>query len=349
MKKALIGLAILGVVIIGIIFFVKKLNVQPAPIVEDKEPLVIGLSLGTIRTERWLKDRDFMIEKAKELGATVNVTMSDDDPVAQISQIENLISQGVKVIIVVSSDSEKLATAVDVANKAGVKIIAYDRLINNSSPDIYLSFDNVKVGKLEAESVLSAVSKGRFAYLGGSPKDNNAFLVKKGSMAVLDPGIKSGDIKLVLDEFIDGWKTEEAYKVMKSYLNSGKSLDAIVAANDGIAFGAIQALEEKGLAGKVPVSGQDAELASCQRIIEGTQTATVYKPIKALAVKAVEIAVALAKGQVPETNNSINNGKIDVPSYFLEPVIVNKDNMMDTVIKDGFHSYDEVYNNKPIE
>jgi D-xylose transport system substrate-binding protein len=243
----------------------------------------------------------------------------------------------------VPADSEKIAPVIAEAHAAGAKVIAYDRLIKNSDLDTYISFDNVKVGQLEAQSVVDKVSKGNFAYIGGSPTDNNAFLVKQGSMVILDPLVKSGAIKLVINQFMDNWDPTQAYKTIKDYLATGKTIDAIVAANDGTAFGSIQALQEKGLAGKIPVSGQDADLAACQRIVAGTQTATVYKPIKSLADKAAEMAVDLAKGKTPETNNKVNNGKIDVPSFLLDPVIVNKENMMDTVIKDGFHSYSEVY------
>ena len=162
-------------------------------------------------------------------------------------------------------------------------------------------------------------------------------------MSVLNPKISNGNIKLVVDQFMIDWKSDEAYKAIKKYLTTGQTLDAIVAANDGTAFGSIQALKEKGLAGKIPVSGQDADLAACQRIVEGTQTSTIYKPINLLAYQAARIAFTMAKGETPETNSTINNGRIDVPSYFLNPIVVDKKNMMDTVIKDGFHTYEEVY------
>ncbi len=306
-------------------------------------PSIIGFSLGSTLEERWLTDTALFSEHAKELGAVVNQVVSNSAD-AQIEQIRNLISQGVKVIVVVAADSEKLGSVVSEAHEAGAKIIAYDRMIKNSDLDLYVSFDNVKVGKMQAQSVFDKVYKGNFAYIGGSPSDNNAFLVKQGSMSVLDEKIQSGEIKLVIDKFMNNWDPTLAYQAVKSYLSSGKTLDAVVAANDGMAYGAIKALEEKDLAGKVPVSGQDADLAACQRILAGTQTATVYKPIKSLAYKAAEMAVALSLGESPETNDKVANGKIDVPSYLLEPIIVNKDNMMATVVKDGFHSYREIYN-----
>lgn len=346
MKKIVIVLILLVVVIGGIFLLRRQLLTQPTAAIKKGETVVIGFSLGTTREERWFRDRDLFIEKAKELGAVVNVVMTDYDIAMQISQIENLVSQGVKVIVVIPSDFEKIAPAIEKAHEAGVKIIAYDRLIRNTNLDLYISFDSVKVGEMEADGVLAMVDKGNFAYIGGAPTDNNAFLLKKGTMAVLDPKIKSGEIKLVIDEFTANWDPDEAYKTMKKYLDSGGPLDAVIAANDGTAFGVIQALKEKGLAGKIPVSGQDAELVACQRVIEGTQAVTVYKPIKTLAYKTAEIAVAMARGEAPETNSVIDNGKIEVPSYLIDPIIVNKDTMMDTIIKDLFHTYAEVYGKK---
>lgn len=240
-------------------------------------------------------------------------------------------------------DSEKISGVVDLAHKSNIKVIAYDRLIKNADVDFYISFDNVKVGSMEAQGVVKVKNSGNFAYIGGAPTDNNATLLKQGSMEVLDPYVKKGEIKLVINEFMTDWKPEEAYKTIKQYLAGGGKLDAVVAANDGTAFGAIRALKEYSLDGKIPVSGQDAELSACQRVIQGTQTFTVYKPIPALAEKAAEIAVVMAKGKTPESNSVINNGKTNVPSFFLEPIMVTKENMDSTVIKDGFHSKAQIY------
>jgi len=343
MKRFIIIVSIFSAIVLGSIYFLNRLLDEKESSLVRRKPVVIGFSMGTTREERWFKDRDLFIQRAQELGAGVIVTLSDYDAAKQILQIENLVSQGVDVIVVIPADSEKIKSAIDEANKAGVKVIAYDRLITNSKIDLYISFDNVKVGDLEASSVLAATSRGNFAYIGGSPTDNNASLLKEGTMNLLSPKIANGDINLVIDTFIPDWKPEEAYKMIKEYLSSGKKLDAVIAANDGLASGVIQALREKGLDGKVSVSGQDAELSATQRIIAGTQMATVYKPIKSLAYKAAEIAVTLANDQVPETNSSINNGEIDVPSYFLEPILVDKTNMIETIIKDGYHTYNEVY------
>lgn len=341
MKKAIIVLVFLVLIIAIVLWLTRGLNIGEM-MLSDKKPVIIGFSLGTTREERWFTDRDLFVQRAKELGAVVNVTLSDYDAALQSSQIENLTIQGAKVIVVLPSDSQALAPAIAAAKAAGVKIIAYDRLIKDTAIDFYISFDNIKVGELEASSIVAVASSGAFAYIGGAPTDNNAFLLKQGAMKILEPKIKSGEIKLVVDEFMKDWNPDEAYKTIRNYLATGGKLDAIIAANDGTAFGAIQALKEKGLVG-IPISGQDAELAACQRIFTGTQTSTVYKPINSLAFKTAEIAVAMARGEAPETNSTINNGVADIPSFLIDSILVTKKNMMGTIIKDGFHTYEEVY------
>jgi D-xylose transport system substrate-binding protein len=314
---------------------------------DGQDKIVIGLSMATLRTERWATDRDLFVAKARELGAEVKVLSADDDAELQNRQAENLILQGVDVLVVIAQDGEAASYIVDKAHEASIKVIAYDRLIKDSDLDYYISFDNVKVGEEQARGVLEAVDEGNFAYIGGSPTDNNAYLVKEGSFNLLQPLIDNGSITLVLDNFTKDWKPEIAYDTMKAYLEAGGEIDAVVAANDGTASGVIAALEEYGLDGKVPVSGQDASLAACQSIVEGKQTVTVYKPIKSIASMTAEMAIAAVKGENVETETTVNNGKIDVPSYLLDVVAVTKDNMMDTVIKDGFQNYEDVYQNVP--
>jgi D-xylose transport system substrate-binding protein len=307
----------------------------------------IGLSMDTLKELRWSKDRDLMTQRAGELGASVIPLVADGDDKTQISQIENLISQKVDVLIVIAHNAKALSGVVDEAHKAGIKVIAYDRMILDSDLDLYISFDSIKVGADSAQYVMAAVPKtvtvANVAFIGGSPTDNNATLVKQGAMSVLDPLIKSGKVKLVYDQFTTNWDPDIAYKNFNQFLNGGGKVDAVVASNDGTAMGAIQALTEHGLAGKVPVSGQDAELAAVKRLMAGTQTITLYKPLKALAYSAAENAVAIVKGKALTTNSKVNNGKIDVPSVLIDPVPVTKDNIKDTVVKDGFYTSSDVY------
>lgn len=181
--------------------------------------------------------------------------------------------------------------------------------------------------------------------MGGSPVDNNAKLFRQGQMNVLNPLIKEGKIKIVGDQWVDAWLAENALKIMENALTANNNkIDAVVASNDATAGGAIQALIAQGLAGKVAISGQDADLAGIKRIVAGTQTMTVYKPISKLANDAAEIAVTLGKGETPQSNAVLNNGKKDVPSYLLTPIQVDKSNIDATVVADGFHSKESIYN-----
>ena len=311
----------------------------------DGQRVVIGLSLGTLRNERWVQDRDHFVAKAEELGASVLVVEAADDPDVQVRQAESLILQGVDVLVVVASDATVTASIVDKAHEAGIKVIAYDRLILNESLDYYISFDNVKVGEHQAREVLNVVPSDTYAYVGGSQNDNNAFLVKERSMRILQPHIESGQIQIVYDEFHDGWRQEVAYEKMRAFLQAGNTVDAVVAANDTTALGVIQALSEVGLAGKVPVSGQDASLASIQKILEGEQTVSIYKPIRLLAEQGAMMAVSLALGEDVEVNNVVQNGGVETPAYLLDVVPVTIENIDETVIADGFHDEAEVYGN----
>jgi D-xylose transport system substrate-binding protein len=308
----------------------------------------IGLSMDTLKEERWQKDRDIFIAEAKKLGARVLVQSANGDDALQVSQAENLLSQGVNVLVVIPHNAEACATIVESAKKSKVPVIAYDRLIKNCKLDLYISFDNEKVGYLQASYITKLVPSGTYAYIGGSPTDNNAYMLKTGSMKALDPLIKSGKIKLVYDQFTNDWKPEIAQSNMENALTKlNNKVDAVVAANDGTAGGVIQALIDQKLAGKVPVSGQDADLAACQRIVEGTQAMTVYKPIKVIAKAAATSAVKLAKKQKVVTKLKVNNGKVDVPFLALKPISVDKSNMYKVVIKDGHHKLADVYRNVP--
>lgn len=311
---------------------------------DQKKKVKIGMSIDDLRLERWQKDRDIFKKAAEELGAEIIVVSANGDSQKQLTDAENLLSQGIDVLVVIPNNGEVMAPIVDEAHKAGVKVLAYDRLITNSDVDFYISFDNVKVGELQAEAIVKQAPKGNYFLMGGSPTDNNARLFREGQMKVLKPLIDSGDIKVVGDQWVKDWLPEEALKIMENALTANNNkIDAVVASNDSTAGGAIQALNAQGLAGKVPISGQDADLAGVKRIVEGTQTVTVYKPIKVLAETAAEIAVKLARNEEIESNGITNNGKIDVKSFLLAPIAVTKENVKETIIKDGFQKESDVY------
>ena len=311
--------------------------------VQAKE-VKIGMAIDDLRLERWQKDRDIFVKKAESLGAKVFVQSANGNEETQMSQIENMINRGVDVLVIIPYNGQVLSNVIAEAKREGIKVLAYDRMINNADIDFYISFDNEKVGEMQAKSILSHVPQGNYFLMGGSPVDNNAKLFRKGQMNVLEPLIKSGKVKVVGDQWVDAWLAENALKIMENALTANQNkIDAVVASNDATAGGAIQALEAQGLAGKVAISGQDADLAGIKRIVAGTQTMTVYKPITKLADTAAQIAGDLGDGKAPQSNATLNNGIKDVPSYLLTPIAVDKSNIDSTVIADGFHSKAQVY------
>ncbi len=307
----------------------------------------IGLSLDTYKELRWQKDRDLIVEHAKSLGGAVTVFAADSDDKKQVEQIENLISQKVDVLIIVAHDASAVAPTIEEAHKAGIKVIAYDRLIVNSDVDAYVTFDSTLLGKYEAQHVMDAVpstvAKPNVALVGGAQSDNNSVLVKNGAMQVLQPLVSSGKAKIVYDQYTPDWSADAAYASIKAYLDGGGKLDAVVAANDGTAGGVIRALKTHNLDGKVPVSGSDAELPAVQRVTQGTQTMTIYTPFKNLAYKAVDIAYEFTQGKTPTLNGKTNNGKIDVPSFLLDSVPVTKDKVQSVIVDGGVYTHKDVY------
>ncbi|EKM0528128.1 D-xylose ABC transporter substrate-binding protein [Cronobacter turicensis] len=298
----------------------------------------IGMAIDDLRLERWQKDRDIFVSKAESLGAKVFVQSANGNEETQMSQIENMINRGVDVLVIIPYNGQVLSNVVAEAKREGIKVLAYDRMINNADIDFYISFDNEKVGEIQAQSLVDKVPQGNYFLMGGSPVDNNARLFRDGQMKVLKPFVDSGKIKVVGDQWVDGWLPENALKIMENALTANNNkIDAVVASNDATAGGAIQALSAQGLAGKVAISGQDADLAGIKRIMAGTQTMTVYKPITQLANTAAEVAVELGNDKQPKSDTTLNNGLKEVPSRLLTPIKVDKSNIESTVIKDGFH------------
>jgi D-xylose transport system substrate-binding protein len=315
------------------------------------DQITIGLSLDTLKEARWQSDRDMFVARAQELGARVIDLSANSNDTTQISDVEKLITNGVRVLVIVPHDGRAMAKGVDMAAQAGIPVIAYDRLIRDSNLDLYMSFDNVAVGELQARYLvdhLPTPGKGRIVRIYGSKTDNNAFLFKQGQDNVLAPLIARGDIQVVHEDWADDWKPENAKRIMNAAITAhGGEFDAVLASNDGTAGGAIQALVEEGMAGQKLVTGQDAELVACQRIAGGTQAMTIYKPLPKLARAAAEVAVRIARGQIVVAKQTVNNGRVDVPAILSDVVTVTRDNLASTVIRDGFHSYDDVYRGIP--
>jgi D-xylose transport system substrate-binding protein len=310
------------------------------------DEILIGLSLDTLKEARWQADRDLFVAKCKELGATALVQSANSDDTRQMQDIQALITRGVRALVIVPHDSKTMAGAVELAHKAGIPVIAYDRMIRDADVDLYVSFDNRRVGQQQAEWLVKHLTngKGKIIRLHGAPTDDNVKTLTAGQDEVLKPYIDRGDIQVIHQDYAEEWKPENGKKIVNAAITShGRELDAVLADNDGTAGGAIQALTEEGIAGKVLVTGQDAELAGLQRIAAGTQSMTIYKPLPQLTGNAAAAAVKLAKHQVVVARASVNNGKLDVPAILSDTIAVDKSNLDSTVIKDGFHTRDEIY------
>ncbi len=324
----------------------------------------VGLSFSDFATERWKNEEILLRKGLEEKGYEVLTQEANHDVKAQNDQIDNMVSQGVKGLIVIAEDGDAVVTSVDKAADAGVKVLAYDRLIKTPKIAAYLSFNNVEVGRQQADGVMKAIdiekwdvaAKGKvqLVKLGGSPTDNNAILFRKGQDEILDKYKDKLDI--VADQWVDNWDAANALKLMENILTAANNkVDAVVASNDGTALGALQALKAQGLAGKVPISGQDATADGSNSIVKGELTVSILKDIRNLSPLAIDSMDKLLQGQAIEglkdytmadlTNDQTKTG--NVPSLFLPVQQVNKDNVFDLVVKSSFQKYDDVYRDIP--
>ena len=327
---------------------------------------IVGLSFSDFATERWKNEQVLMEKLLRDKGYDVIWQEANHDVKLQNDQIDNMVTQGAKALIVIAEDGDAAATAVDKAAQAGVKVIAYDRLIKSPNIAAYISFNNTEVGRQEALGVMNALNfdsgkwtkdnPAKVMMMGGSPTDNNAILVRQGQMEVVQPYIDKGLVKIVADQWVDNWDAANALKIMENVLTAqNNQIDAVVASNDGTALGALQALKAQQLAGVVPISGQDATADGCNSIVKGEQTVSVYKDIRQLSPLAVDMVDKLLKGEtIPDlknytmaelTNDTSKTG--EVPCLFLPVQQVTKDNVYDLIVKSGFQSYDDVYRDIP--
>lgn len=311
--------------------------------------LRIGFSMATVKEERWQRDHDAFAARCKELGVDCPITVADNNANRQSNDVDNLLTQGIDVLVIAPQDATQAAAMVERAKAQGVPVISYDRLINSPQLDLYISHQVPVIGSKMAEYALEKRPKGNYVMVYGASTDNNAHIMKKAQLEVLKPAIDRGDIRIVAEQFINDWKKELAQNFAENALTQNNDqVDAFIVSNDGMAGGVIQALEARGLSGKVIVTGQDAQIDALQNIAEGRQSMTVYKAIVPLANGAVDAAVKLAKKEPLQTapfRNDANNS--EVPSILLEVVSVDKSNLIDTVIKDGYAKLEDVYRNVP--
>lgn len=313
---------------------------KPRP---ERQPLRIGLLLDDVH-ERWQKDRELFTASAKQLGAETLVRAAEGNHDRQVQLATELLNAGVKTLVIVPHDSVKAAAIVAIAKARKVPVVSYDRLIQGADIDLYASFDNTKIGAMQANYLLAKAPRGAYLLIGGSPTDHNAQMIREGHMKVLEAAVKAGQVRIVGDPWAEDWSAAAAQKLTEEALKKTHDrITAVLASNDTTAGGVIAALEAHGLADKVLVSGQDAELEAIRRIVAGTQAMTVYKPVRSLANLAARNAVRLAEGEAVYTATTVNNGFKNVPAMLLEPIVVDRENVEYTVISDGYQKRDEVF------
>jgi D-xylose transport system substrate-binding protein len=321
----------------------------PKRTADPNRKLKIGFAMDTVKEERWQRDHDAFEAHCEQIKVDCVITVADNKADKQANDVDNLLTQGVDALVIAPHDATQAATMVEKAKAQGVPVISYDRLINSDKIDLYISHQVPVIGQKIAEYALQHQPTGNYVMVYGASTDNNALIMKNAELAVLQPAIDSKKINKVAEQFINDWRPELALNFAENALTQNNDkIDAFVVSNDGMAGGVISALEKRGLAGKILVTGQDAGIEALQHIAEGKQSMTVYKPIIPLASQAVDAAVKLARGEAltttPFHNDVLNK---DVPAILLEVTVVDKSNLMDTVIKDGYAKYEDVYANVP--
>ncbi|QPC85725.1 D-xylose ABC transporter substrate-binding protein [Mesorhizobium sp. NBSH29] len=315
------------------------------PIAASAKDKIIGVSWSNFQEERWKTDEAAIKAALEATGDKYISADAQSSPGKQLTDVESLIAQGANALIILSQDASAIGPAIEKALAEGIPVVGYDRLIENKDV-FYLTFDNKEVGRMQAREVLKVKPEGNYVFIKGSGTDPNADFLFAGSMEVLKDAMDGGKIKNVGEAYTDGWLPANAQKNMEQFLTANDNkVDAVVAANDGTAGGVVAALTAQGLAGSVPVSGQDGDHAALNRVALGTQTVSVWKDARELGKAAAEIAASLADGKKMEeianvTDFTTPGGNV-TKSVFLTPVAVTKENLS-TVIDAGWVSKEVV-------
>lgn len=304
----------------------------------------VGILIHSYENARWQKDKDYLVDDLKKLGAEVMLEVADNDQQKQIQQAQEMVNKGAKVLIVVAINQDGAAQIVELAHKDNVKVIAYDRLINGCQLDYYISANSTQIGQLMASYLISLKPTGQYALICGSKYDNNATRIFIGAMNYLQPYMERGAIQVVYSEFTEAWIPSEGSLHTKAILDQNPDgVTGIIAGSDGITDGVLTTLKERGFEGKIMTTGQDAELDNVKEVANGSQTCDILKPLKEMAQTTADLAVSLAlEKPITMKFTSESNGKVLVKSILLDAVLINKDNIQQTVVASGFHTAAEV-------
>lgn len=322
----------------------------PAPVRAVPHPVRIGLSMDSFVVERWIRDRDIFVSEAESLGAQVLVQVANQDHETQVEQIKALANQNIDVLVVVPNDSTRLGPTIRLVRDRGIPVMSYDRLILGGKADLYIAHDHVGAGLLMAKAVFAAAGTAprknpfQLVIVNGARSDYNSALMSQGFHEILDPLVRAGRVAVMKEIWLNAWSSEEAETAFREALDqSQKRPDGVIASNDMLAESLIRVLSQRSLLDGTLMTGMDADLAACQRVVEGIQTMTVYKPIAPLAMTAAQYAVKMAKREPLDLTEFIDDGEFQVPYVKLQPVAVDRSNMKEVIIKEGFHRFEEVY------
>lgn len=311
-----------------------------------EKKITIGFSIDTLAIERWQRDLDIFINTAKELGADVIVQNAGSSIEEQNRQLLYLLERNVDVIVMLPKDATSFTDTVQKIRSKGIPVISYDRLTLNADISLYLTIDSQKVGEHMATGLLRKTQGRNWYLILGPEEDYNMTLIKEGLSKVL----RNSQISISHIFYTDDWNYDLSYQEMVRIISNGEVPDAIICGNDAVATSVIQAISKYLPDQHIPICGQDADISACQNIINGKQDYTVYKPIPQLAEIAAEYAVYLARNEDIYTKDmkikTINNGAGDIPGIWLEPVLVNKDNLDDVIIGSGFHTASSIYGSR---
>ena len=327
---------------ITLFFSCKQKEIKKPALEQEKKGLTIGFSIDSFVIERWKRDCDVFMATAKENGAAVIVQDAGNDVNEQIKQIQYLIDCKVDVLVIVPKSADALAGVLQKAFDANIPVISYDRLMVNTPISLYISINSRKTGELIAEEFLKRKNYGKWCCILGDKEDYNMKLMSEGIHNVFD----KKNATIYSEFFTEDWNYDLAYQKMNELLNSAFVPAGVICGNDALAENVLKSLSEHRM-GNVLVAGQDADIAACQRVVGGIQTATVYKPITQLAQMAAICAVQLAKGknanELENISEKIDNGFAEIPVLWLDPTLVTKENIDKVVIKAGFHAEEDVY------
>lgn len=324
-----------------ILSFLLALAMPLALFAQSTSPVRIGILLDDFNSTRWILDSTFLASRIRELGHIPEIRYCDSDTALQLKQAEELIRLGAKSLIIVAADSKASASIVRLANRAAVPVIAYDRIIYNSNLDYFISYDAIKIGELQAQYVIDKLKgKGKIVLLNGPSHDANAGLFKKGQMNILQPYIDKKSIEIVYDKSISEWTAMEAMMESSNFFaTTDLKIDAVIAANDGIAEGVLDAIQAFRPNENIVVTGQDGTYTNCQMIKKGVQSMTVFKPINKMAFRAAEVAVEVGtrRKSMLETEKKVFNGYKDVNFLEMIPTVIDSKNIKEIVYDSGYY------------